>query len=233
MNNPPHIPFAKPVSVKNTPISFVTVIKNRTNIVVEHDGKQIALKLFENNLRSLINLINDSDTWEFNIIDFSSTDVNMKEFIISLPKKQNLKFKIYTITEDFNKGMGLNYGAKVVTHPIVFFLDADMIIKTRELFNDIETYVVKQNKVLFPICWSYSDPSHSTGWSRHTGVGNVIQKKETIIPYVEKSSYGKEDSANAYHYRKAKMSHRTYYEQDFCHQWHPTYIRHIHYKDKA
>jgi hypothetical protein len=37
-----------------TPISFLTIIKNRTKIQVTHNEQQMELRLFENNLRSLI-----------------------------------------------------------------------------------------------------------------------------------------------------------------------------------
>ena len=125
-----------------TPISFITAIKDRTKFTVSHDNKQIELNLFENNLRSLINIIQPTDLWEYIIVDFSSTDVNMTEFINSLPTKSNLHFKIFTLTEKFDRGMGLNYGAKLATHPVVFFYDADMMIRTRKLFDHIEKYVV-------------------------------------------------------------------------------------------
>ena len=214
-----------------TPISFVTVIKNRTKIQVSHNNKTLELRLFENNLRSLISLIQPSDQWEFIIVDYESTDVNMSEFVKTLPKKENLEFKVFTVKGTFDKGGGLNYGTTLVTNPIVFFLDADMIIKTRSLVDDIETLVIQQNKVLFPICWSYKNPEHTQGWKRSEGTGNVIQKRETIIPYVNNKKWGHEDSKNHEHFVRAGMAHRTYYDEGFVHQWHPNEIKHIHYTD--
>ena len=117
-----------------TPISFVTVIKNRTKIQVSHNKNPLELCLFENNLRSLISLIQPSDQWEYVIVDYESTDVNMSEFVDTLPKMENLVFKVFTVKGTFDKGAGLNYGASLVTNPVVFFLDADMMIKTRILF---------------------------------------------------------------------------------------------------
>jgi hypothetical protein len=213
-----------------TPLSFVTVIKNRTKIQVSHN-KLIELCLFENNLRSLISLIQPSDQWEFVIVDYESTDVNISEFINTLPKMENLVFNVFTVKGIFDKGEGLNYGASLVTNPVVFFLDADMMIKTRDIFNDIETLVVKQNKVLFPICWSYKNPEHTEGWKRSEGTGNVIQKKETIVPYINNKKWGLEDIKNHEHFVKIKKAHRTYYDDGFVHQWHPIEIRHIYYTD--
>jgi glycosyltransferase involved in cell wall biosynthesis len=214
-----------------TPISFITIIKNRTKIRISHNKKNIVLRLFENNLRSLISLIQSSDQWEFIIIDYESTDVNMSEFVNTMPKKENLQFKVITVKGTFDKGGGLNYATIFATNPVVFFLDADMMIKTRALFDDIETLVVKQNKVLFPICWSYKNPEHTLGWKRSEGTGNVIQRQETIIPYVNNKKWGHEDSKNHEYYSKAGMAHRTYYEEGFVHQWHPNEIKHIYYTD--
>jgi hypothetical protein len=208
-----------------TPISFITVIKNRTKIQVSHNKNTLELHLFENNLRSLISLIQPSDQWEFVIVDYESTDVNMSEFIDTLPKADNLTFKVFTVEGVFDKGAGLNYGATLVTNPIVFFLDADMMIKTRNLFDDIEKFVVQQNKILFPICWSYKNPQHTQGWKRAEGTGNVIQKRETIIPYVNNEKWGHEDKINYEHFVKVKKAHRTYYDDGFVHQWHPTELR--------
>jgi len=213
----------------STPLTFVTVIKNRTKIQVSHGNKEIELQLFKNNLDSLLSLIIPSDNWEFIIVDYESTDVNMSEFINTLPKKDNFVFKVFTVQGTFDKGAGLNYGGSLATTPLVFFLDADMMIKTRKLFDDIETFVIEQNKVLFPICWSYKNPDHTRGWKRNEGVGNVIQRRETIITYVNNKKWGHEDTINFEHFKKNGSAHRTYYEEDFVHQWHPEKIKHIFY----
>jgi hypothetical protein len=59
-----------------TPISFVTIIKNRTKVQIKHNNREIELHLFDNNLKSLLSLITPSDQWEYVIIDYEST----KEF---------------------------------------------------------------------------------------------------------------------------------------------------------
>lgn len=214
-----------------TPISFITIIKNRTRIDVLDNGRRIELRLFENNLRSLISLIEESDQWEFIIIDFESTDVNMTEFVNTLPRKPNLEFKVITLKGTFDKGHGLNCGPSYATNDVIFFLDADMMIKTRLLFNDIERYVVQGNKVLFPICWSYKNPEHTQGWKRDSGTGNVIQKRETIVPYHNNKKWGNEDRLNYKYYINAKLAYRTYYHRGFVHQWHPKEIRNLYYTD--
>ena len=154
----------------------------------------------------------------------------MHEFINKLPKKENLTFVIHTLKEKFSRGGGLNYGMSLASYPVVFSMDADMMIRTRDMFNDIENFVVKQNKVLFPICWSYSNPEHTAGWKRNTGKGMVVQKKETVVKYMDNKRWGREDDINYDHYESLKQAHRTYYNQGFIHQWHPEELRHIHYK---
>jgi len=211
-------------------LSFVTIIKNRTNITVKHENKDINLKLFENCLRSVINLIKPDDDWEYIIVDYESTDVCMSDFIASLPTKPNLKFNIYTKNDKFNRGAGLNFGLSKATKDNTFVLDTDMMIKTREIFDDIHKYVVQQNKVLFPICWSYKDPEHLTGYKRDTGQGMVAQQRSTVIPYMDNKSWGKEDGKNYDFYNAKKLAVRTYYGDKYVHQWHPNEISHIYYK---
>lgn len=211
-------------------LSFITIIKNRTNIVVDHDGQKIELKLFENNLRSLLNILQPSDQWEYNIIDFESTDVNMQDFIDTLPKFPNLQFKIHTIPGKFDKGIGLNLGKSVASYPIVFFLDADMLIRTRSLFDDIEQYVMNEHKVFFPLCWYYFNPEHTKGRIRYAPKGNVIQRKETIMPYVVVGRWGLEDLKNFEYFDKQGLVIRKSYGEQFAHQWHPDELRHLYYK---
>lgn len=215
---------------KGLSLSFITVIKDRTNINVEYNNKIINLKLFENNLRALIDLIEPEDDWEYIIVDYESKDVNMADFISSLPKKPNLNFVIYTQTGNFDRGGGLNFGLSKATKENTFCLDSDMLINTRELFNDINTYVVEQKKVLFPICYSYNEPEHLTGFKRDTGLGMVVQKRSTVIKYVNNKTWGHEDLKNYNYYNSKNQAIRTYYGTNYVHQWHPEELKHINYK---
>jgi glycosyltransferase involved in cell wall biosynthesis len=216
-----------------TPISFITPIKNRTNIIVEHKGNKIQLKLFENTLQSLLDIITPEDCWEYVIVDFKSDDVNMSTFIKSLQKPDNLTFKIHTMDQPFfDRGGGINVGIELASHPVIFVLDADMMIKSRQMFDDIEDIVVKQNKVLFPICWSYRNPEHTHGWKRETGRGNVVQEKNTVVKYMNNKCWGREDDYNYDYYCKLGIACRSYYDDNFSHQWHPEEIKHKYYKKK-
>jgi glycosyltransferase involved in cell wall biosynthesis len=204
-----------------TPISFVITLKNRTRFTVEHEGQTLTLTLLEKNLRGLIALLQPTDKWEIVIVDFGSDDVNLTEWLPSLSMPANMTHKLVPTTGPFNRGRGLNIGKQAASHPIVFFFDADMLIRTRRIFDDIERLVVAQRKVLFPICWSYSNPEHTEGWKRVWGLGNVIQRKGSVVPYIEKDSWGKEDYLNFANFCMKGSAVRTYYGEDYVHQWHP------------
>lgn len=204
-----------------TPISFVITLKNRTRFTVEHDGQQLTLTLLENNLRGLLGLVTPADQWEIVIVDFGSDDVNLSEWLHTLPASPSVTYNLVPADGPFNRGRGLNLGRQAAKHPVVFFYDADMLIRTRKLFDDIEQLVVGQRKVLFPICWSYSNPQHTEGWKRVWGLGNVVQRKGSILPYIEKDSWGKEDYVNFAQFCFKGSAVRTYYGEDYVHQWHP------------
>jgi len=218
-----------------TPISFITPIKNRTDIVIEHRGKKIRLKLFQNTIQSLIDIITPEDCWEYVIVDFKSDDVNMTEFIESLQKPDNLIFKIHTVDQPFfDRGGGINIGVELASHPVIFVMDADMMIKSRKMFDDIEDVVVKQNKVMFALCWYYLNPNHTRGFLPNGGTGNVILKKDMFVNMTNNSSWGKEDNINEAYFVSRGLSCRMYYHEnkEFIHQWHPSDIRHIYYPSK-
>lgn len=215
-----------------TPISFITPIKNRTNIVVDHNGNKIQLKLFENSLRALIDIITPQDCWEYIIVDFKSDDVNMGKFINSLPKKDNLTFKIHTVDQPFfDRGGGINIGVELASHPVIFVLDADMMIKSRKIFDDIEDVVVKQNKVLFPTCWYYTSPDHTQGHPPKCAAGNVVFRVNMFKKMINNSCWGKEDTLNYQYFKSIGVDYKIDYSatKEFIHQWHPTNIRHIYY----
>ncbi len=198
-------------------ISFLITLKNRINFQSEDS----ILHLLPNNLNSLKNLIKPDDVWEFIVIDFGSTDANVNEFLHTTLDLPNMKYLLIILNENFNKGKALNLGIKYCSHDVVFCLDTDMIIRTSQLFDDIQKYVIDQQQAFFPICWSYSNPQHTAGWKRDTGVGNVIYLKKDFHPYIQKETWGGEDDKNFAHFKKLNKAVREYYGDQFVHQWHP------------
>lgn len=59
---------------------------------------------------------------------------------------------------------------------IICLLDADMLIYTNVINRGIE--IVNGNKVYFPICYSYSNPTHTEGWWRESAYGTSILTKQ-------------------------------------------------------
>jgi hypothetical protein len=202
-------------------ISFLIILKNRINLKCETPNGIITLNLFYNNISSLKTLIKKDDLWEFVIVDFASTDANVDDFLKTHIDLPNMSYKLITLNEEFNKGKGFNNGINYCTYDTVFCLDTDMIIRTYDIFNDIYKYVIEQNKVFFPICFSYYDINHTKGWKRDSGKGNVIFQKNNFCKYIEKNSWGKEDDNNFNIFSKLNKAVREYYNDKFIHQWHP------------
>jgi glycosyltransferase involved in cell wall biosynthesis len=212
-------------------ISFIIVIKNRTKFEVKIKEKKIKLELFKNNIESLMGLHREGELWEFVVVDFKSTDVDMPSFLDQQIKRPGCSHKCISVDGAFSKGKGLNIGFNNASHDILFFLDADMMIKTRKLFEDISLHVEQNDTIMFPVCYSYHNASHNSGWIRSSGVGNAIYKKSHFEPYFENKRWGNEDAMN---YRKLSRKNkiiRNYYGEDFVHQWHPngTWFKNIYY----
>jgi len=204
-------------------ISFIIPLKNRIKLPYINNNNTEYLYLLGNNLNSLKNIIKLDDLWEFIIVDFGSTDViNVNTFLKSILDVPNITYKIITLNEAFNRGKGLNIGFENCSHDIIFCYDADMMIHTYKLFDDIQKYVVEEQNAFFPICWSYHDHTHKTGWKRDTGKGNVIVLKKYYNNYIEKTTWGGEDDINYAHFKNNNKVVREFYEDKFVHQWHPS-----------
>ncbi len=202
-------------------LSFIITLYNRINLSYTLDNKLYTLNLLGNNLNSIRQLVKKDDKWEFIIVDFSSTDANVNEFLKNNLNHPNFSYKLITLNEKFNKGKAINIAINHVSYDIVFCLDADMMIHTYKLFNDIHKHVFNNKKAFFPICYGYNDISHTIGVKREKGTGNVIFLKSDFSKYIEKEMWGREDDVIYYYFMSKKMAVREYYEKGFVHQWHP------------
>lgn len=209
-------------------ISFITAIKNRTKIQVEFQNQILNLELFKNNVTQLKKFVGE-ENWEIVVVDFYSNDVDMKSFLQETLNNTNISYKHILVDGPFSKGKGLNIGVEHASNDILFFLDADMMIKTEKIFKDIKEKVSEKSMALFPVCWSYNEPEHLTGYRRSNGCGNAIYKKEHFVPYMENKKWGLEDVKNYNYFRNIKKALRPWYGQDFVHQWHPN---DSHFKNK-
>lgn len=211
-------------STTNEAISFVIPLKNRTCFTVRYREEDVVLRLFENNMRQLASLFDAaSDTWEVVVVDYCSTDVaDLRGLLASiLPEKVVITF-ISVGDPLFNRGRARNVGWRAAQHDVIFFLDADMEIRTRKLLEDVQEHVVRNDAALFPICYSYRNPQHTTGYKRASGTGNVIISRARIprAGFPEYSSWGNEDG---HFYKSVANKVRTYYGSGFVHQWHPNH----------
>lgn len=119
----------------HSPISFVIPLKNRTRFFVKHNGQQVELRLFENNLKRLAHVFNaEVDTWEIVVVDYRSTDVRDLPKMIETIFSKEVKITYVRVEEPcFNRGQARNIGRLNAEHNVIFFLDADMEIRTRHL----------------------------------------------------------------------------------------------------
>lgn len=215
-------------------LSIIVIIKNRTKFVVQHKGKKLTLRLFENNLDALFKLIEPDEKWQLVIVDFKSTDVNMKQFLETKFKKKdnitqwfkpNFTYTLHTLNDrKFCKGKGLNIAPTLAKYDNLFFLDADMLINSRTLIRNGYN-LMKQEKVYFPVCMSYSAPNHIRFVPRPSGTGNVFITKHQMkqVAWNEHRKWGLEDTEFHKIFTKKKLAVRNNVGT-FFHQWHPNTV---------
>lgn len=192
---------------------------------VTADGK-IVLDLMPNMVRSLAALKQPEDDWVLIVVDYKSTDVDMRAM---LEKEVGTKMPWHLETvEDypfFDRGGGLDKGSKLAETKFgadaVFFCDADLEFKDRQVIDDA-LYSVQQGRFFYPIFWSYSLADHSLGLWRDTSFGNFacrIQDYKQTEGWYHNLSWGWEDRALADSIPKERMERAAY--PGFVHQWHP------------
>ena len=222
-------------------ISIIITLKNRTKFNVDYE--QIQLKTFLRHNIYLSNLpkkeitLTDSKIilslllehlksletlkFEFEIIlvDFNSTDFNIKNINKLFPK---LKIKVININDYFSRGKGLNEGLKHASYENIFFSDADMYFQTDEIFKE-GLKIIKNNQVFFPICFDLIEPTHQLGYWRESGYGLFMVTKTLIneknFSWSEYNSLGKEDN-DAFDCFKDISVRKTV--NGYFHQWHPS-----------
>jgi len=208
-----------------TDLSIIIIIKNRTRFPVTHNGKEVVLKLFENNLDKLLELHQpESETWELVLCDFNSTDVNMADFLKQKfeAAQSSFTYQLHTIPDKkFCKGKGLNIASKLAKYENLFYLDADMLITSRDIFTQAYNHLTA-SRVYFPICMNYENPEQTVTKARPSGTGNVfISKKNlTLKPWPEYNKWGNEDTHFYQFFKTKKLAVRSNVAT-FFHQWHP------------
>jgi hypothetical protein len=134
--------------------------------------------------------------------------------------------KIINANGHFSRGRGLNLAAKEAAGDVLFFVDADAFFTSRDVFERGLLHVT-EGKAYFPVLYSYSDSSHSSGWWRHEGFGHCMVTREIFERsggWPEYERWGKEDDD---FYTRIAATTPVVREQvpGFFHQWHPEEIQ--------
>jgi glycosyltransferase involved in cell wall biosynthesis len=178
-------------------LSIIVPLKNRSRIQVPWGRSQIWIEPFQKNLQALRTCVRPEDQWQIVIVDFGSTDVNLAEMIRKIGFPSNVRVDIHTLDKPFSRGLGINeaFAKGWVLYEHALTLDADMKILTRQFFEDLDR-LVGEGSVFFPICWSWKEPAHKTGWKRDSGTGIVAHKTSEFQPLMENKTWGMEDTHN-------------------------------------
>ena len=207
-------------------LTITVAIKNRTRFSVKHQGKQMELALFKRNVQALFKLHRSGEPWELLVVDFKSTDVSMDRFLKEEFSQAQPGFSYRVISQEgpFNLGKGRNLGLKEARYPYILFLDADMLLTSRELIRAGQRFNDK-GKAFFPVCLNYCDPAHSQIKVRKTGTGIVMLHKAIAIKHRLKwttpPKWGGEDLVFFQSCVQPKAAARSIVPTLF-HQWHPT-----------
>lgn len=209
------------------------------------DGRHILL-LLPHMIRSLIKQKRASDDWVLIVVDYGSTDVDMKAMM-----KEECDGKIEWHLESvkdypfFDRGGGLAKGAKIaetLKANAVFFCDADLEFQSRELFDEMYRSLALGN-FFYPIFFSFAVVDHSKGLWRDTSFGNfacLLKDYKETEGWYHNISWGWEDRALS----DSILEHRKDRKriEGFFHQWHPLQwefrvreypVKHYIFKDAA
>lgn len=176
----------------------------------------IELRLLLRCLESLEKVKERFEEFEVVIVDFGSKDFDMSKLSLLYP---NLTIKLITVNDYFSRGRGLNIGVANSTKENIFFCDADMMFKTRDVF-DIAYKYMEDGRAYFPICFDLCDPTHQIGYWRTSGYGMMFINRKLYGHYTwsEYNSLGKEDNDVWTCFEENSVRDRV---NGYYHQWHP------------
>ena len=187
---------------------------------------QIALPLLPKMLRSFVSQKKQEDDWVLVVVDYKSTDVDMKQMLeYEVGDKMPWHLEVIEDYPYFDRGGGLKKGFEIADTRFkadaVFFCDADLYFGTRDIFDRaIET--VSQSRFYYPIVYSFALPDHSKGFWRDSGFGIfACSTKDYKLTegWRHNISWGWEDRALA----DSIPPHKKVRERalGYFHQWHP------------
>ncbi len=151
------------------------------------------------------------------IADFGSTDCDLRAEL----EARELNYKIVQLEGDFSRARGLHRAYAAAQNPVVFFLDADMLVPPH--VGDIIRAHTAPRHCFFPICWSLREDGG--GWWRDTGFGMVAMRKDDYDLCGgwnrNHRSWGAEDNDFHWHAEHRELKIRRHRAYGLVHQWHP------------
>jgi hypothetical protein len=188
----------------------------------------IIITPFPTLLRSLARIHRSSDQWTVIVVDYGSTDIDVKH-LCELHLGGQIPYAVLTAdgSPNFNRGGGLDTAAQVARKlecDTLFFCDADMFFTQRHIFDTAER-ILKEGSIFYPVCFSYTDPSHQVGYWRDTGYGMVFLRTVDYFlseRWKNNRSWGWEDRKLYESFPPDRIKRE--WGVGFFHQWHPNSI---------
>jgi glycosyltransferase involved in cell wall biosynthesis len=187
---------------------------------------QIALLLLPKMLRSLVKQKQPEDDWVVVVVDYKSTDIDVKA-MLDYELKDTIPWHLETVQDYdfFDRGGGLAKATEIAemkfNADVVFFCDADLYFGSRDVF-DRAIQSVKKGQFYYPIFLSFTQPDHKKGFWRDTSFGNFacrIQDYKKTEGWYHNISWGWEDRALADSIPSERKDREAV--PGFYHQWHP------------
>jgi glycosyltransferase involved in cell wall biosynthesis len=235
-------------------LAICIVVKNRSNLVVYQEDPietyrhiadkiqgtpsdshfpptlnrdaTITLNLLPKLLMSLRMIKTGNDNWTVIIVDYESTDVNVAAIAHQI-LDGHIRCVVHTEKAVFSVGSGRHIGATIAKergHDTIFFCDTDMYFTHRYVF-DRAAEAIQENKVYYPMCFSFTQADHMKGFWRDTGYGMLFIKTSRYFEgdkWQHNVSWGEEDNIMFNSFNKSDIVRGR--AHGFFHQWHPNSI---------
>lgn len=186
----------------------------------------ITLNLLPKLLMSLRMIKTGNDDWTIIIVDYESTDVNVGAIAHQI-LDGHIRYIVERHEGQFSRGSGLHLAAEIARergHDTLFFCDADMYFTHHYIF-DRATEAVKDGKVYYPVCFSFTQPDHMKGYWRDSGYGILFITTEKYFRskrWQHNVSWGEEDNEMRRNFSEKEIVRRK--GIGYFHQWHPNSI---------
>lgn len=234
-------------------LAICIVVKNRSNIIVKQEdpiktykhvasliqdspckehfppslnrNATITLNLLPKLLMSLRMVKTENDTWTVIIVDYESTDVNVSQIAHQILDGY-IPCIVHQEKGQFSRGSGLHIAANLAKekHNSLFFCDSDMYFTNHDIFDQAKL-ALEQEKVYFPICFSFTQVDHLKGFWRDTGYGMMFIKTSTYFSvegWQHNISWGQEDNLMHANFKANQIIRKR--AIGYFHQWHPNSI---------